>query len=97
MPIRRSLSALGVTAALVLTYSLGAATGPGLASAQTVPAAPGGITVAGLGTVSGVPDVLRMSLRTVVIRPDVTSALRDARLRTSLATTANPRPASPAG
>ena len=89
MPIRRSLSALGVTAALVLTYSLGAAAGPGLASAQTVPAAPGGITVAGLGTVNGVPDVLRMSLRIVVIRPDVTLALRDAnivtnRIRTSL-------------
>ena len=90
MPVRRSLSALAATTALVLTYAVGAATGSGTAVAQNAPAPqPGGVTVAGLGTVSGTPDVLRMSLRIVVVRPDVTAALRDAnvvtgRVRTTL-------------
>ena len=88
--IRRVLSAGAATAALALTYTVGTATGSAPALAQSAPvAAPAGVTVAGLGTVSGTPDVLRMSLRVVVIRPDVTTALRDAntvtgRIRTSL-------------
>ena len=89
MSVRRSLSALGVAGALALTYTVGAATGPSAAVAQTAVAQQAGVTVAGLGSVSGTPDVLRMSLRTVVVRPDVTTALRDAntvtnRIRTSL-------------
>lgn len=90
MSVRRTLTALGAATALALTYTVGATTGPAPALAQNAPAAqPGGVTVAGLGTVSGTPDVLRMALRVVVVRPDVTSALRDAnvvtnRIRSSL-------------
>lgn len=89
MRVRRSLTALGAALALALAYTLGTASGPPSALAQSAPAQPGGITVAGLGTVSGTPDVLRMSLRVVVVRKDVTTALRDAnvvtgRIRTAL-------------
>lgn len=53
--------------------------GPRPALAQTAPTSTSdGITVVGVGTVSGTPDTLRMSLRVVVVRPDVDRALRDA-------------------
>ncbi|MCA1710785.1 MAG: SIMPL domain-containing protein [Actinobacteria bacterium] len=90
MKLRRALSAAALSASLAVAYTVGAAGGTPFAAADSAADQPDGITVAGVGTVSGTPDVLRMSLRVVVLRPDVSTALRDAnvvtnRIRTSLA------------
>ncbi|MCU1693158.1 MAG: uncharacterized protein JWM64_2249 [Frankiales bacterium] len=80
MPVRRPLAALLASTALVAAYGVGAVTGPSPASAQEVAttSAGSGVTVAGVGTVNGTPDVLRLALRVVVVRPTADVALRDA-------------------
>lgn len=75
----RRTTAASVALALAIAFGIGA--GPGSpAQAQTIPA-PGsvdGVAVTGVGTVLATPDVLRLSLRVVIVRPDVNTALTDA-------------------
>lgn len=84
---RSRLTAAGAVLALTLTGMSWAGPLPGSplgsgarpALAQTAPTGSGeGVTVSGVGTVSGTPDTLRMALRVVVVRPTVDRALRDA-------------------
>lgn len=92
MPVRRPVPTLLAGLALAVAATAVTLTGPlAPATAQEAPAAASaaGITVAGVGTVSGTPDVLRLGLRVVVVRPTADVALRDAdvvtaRVRTAL-------------
>ena len=80
MSVRRPFTAVLASLALVGVYGVGAVTGP-LAPASAQEATAGssttGVSVAGVGTVSGTPDVLRLSLRLVVVRLTADAALRD--------------------
>jgi uncharacterized protein YggE len=79
MLLRRPTRLMLAATALAAAFTVGSATGVVGASADTVTTTTAdGITVAGVGSVSGTPDVLRMSLRVVVVRPDASTALRDA-------------------
>jgi uncharacterized protein YggE len=79
MPLRRTTRSLTAATALVMAFTVGSATGLVGAFADTVTTTTAdGITVAGVGSVSGTPDVLRMSLRVVMVRADASTALRDA-------------------
>jgi uncharacterized protein YggE len=80
-----ALALTGVTPATAAT-----AAGSEARAAATAAVDPAdGVTVAGLGTVLGTPDQLRLSLRVVAVRPDASSALAAAsvvagRVRTAL-------------
>ena len=80
---RSALGALAIAAMIAVAYTAGTVTGVP-AQAQPAPAATAeGIAVAGLGSVTATPDVLRISLRVVVVRPDVDAALKEANVVTA--------------
>lgn len=74
-------SLLGVVAAGAMLCAAAPALADTAVSRSVADAAPvratteEGVSVAGLGTVNGTPDQLRMQLRVVVVKPDATAAL----------------------
>ncbi|MDT7570961.1 MAG: uncharacterized protein QOE05_1135 [Actinomycetota bacterium] len=77
---RTALLVVPLAAVVAVGYLAGAVHRPGPADAADSAADPStqGVVVAGLGKVSGTPDVLRVQLGVEVRRGDVSSALRDA-------------------
>jgi uncharacterized protein YggE len=78
---------LGLTAVPPASAATTAGQQVGAASSAAVDPADG-VTVSGVGTVLGTPDLLRLSLRVVAVRPDATSALAAANVVTGRVRTA---------